>query len=132
MSEINGRPTAPADRSNNSNRSVGGGIASTLFNSAKSYVTNIGRSVRDVPTALGTALDSRGAMARGEALAEINQINKRYGLPPKSPSILATAPLKNIALQIAQVPFAVAGVKDTSRSLQNYKGTYEDYKRQQG
>jgi hypothetical protein len=125
MSEINGRPTAPADRGNNSNRSVGGGIASALFNSAKGYVTNIGRSVRDVPTAFGTALDSRGAQARGEALSDINQTKKKYGLPPVTPGevrSMATMPLKNLVQQVAQVPLAVAGVKDTSRSKQNPKG----------
>jgi hypothetical protein len=103
MAEINGRPTAPADRGNNSNRSVGGGIASALFNSAKSYVTNIGRSVRDVPTALGTALDTRGAMSTGS-----NGNNN-----PK-------APLTNLVSQVAQAAGSVVGKKDTSRSSQYY------------
>ncbi len=121
------RPAAPADRGNNSNRSVGGGIANTLFNSAKSYVTNIGRSVRDVPTALGTALDSRGAQARGEALSELNQTKNKYGLPPVTPGevkSMSTMPIKNLVQQVAQVPLAVAGVKDTSRSKQNYLKSY--------
>lgn len=105
MSKINGPaiPTAPSDRGNNSNRSVGGGIASVLFNSAKNYVTNLGRSVRDVPTALGTALDTRGAMSTGS-----NGNND-----PK-------APIKNLASQIGQVGGAVLGKKDTSRSSQYY------------
>jgi hypothetical protein len=35
---------------------------------------------------------------------------------------MSTMPLKNLAQQVAQVPLAVAGVKDTSRSKQNPKG----------
>ena len=96
-------PSSPADRGNNSNRSVGGGIASTLFNSAKSYVTNLGRSVRDVPTAFGTALDTKGSMAAGT-----------NGVPS------GTAPIKNLATQIGQAAGAVVGKKDNSRSSQYY------------
>lgn len=112
MSKINGPaiPTAPSDRGNNSNRSVGGGIASVLFNSAKNYVTNLGRSVRDVPTALGTALDTRGAMSTGS-----NGNND-----PK-------APIKNLASQIGQVGGAVLGKTDYNRSDQ-YVGPNKSYK----
>ena len=99
----NVRPATPADRGNSSNRSVGGGIASNLFNNAKSYVTNLGRSVRDVPTAFGTALDTQGAMAAGT-----------NGMPS------GTAPIKNLATQIGQAGGSLFGKKDTSRSSQFY------------
>lgn len=121
------RPATPADRGNNPNRSVGGGIASNLFNSAKGYVTNLGRSVRDVPTALGTALDSRGAMARGEALSDLNQTKRKYGLPPVTPGevkSMSTMPIKNLATQVGQVAKSVVGIKDTDRSKQNYLKSY--------
>lgn len=105
------RPATPSDRGNNSNRSVGGGIANTLFNNAKSYVTNIGRSVRDVPTAFGTALDTRGAMSTGS-----NGNND-----PK-------APIKNLATQIGQVGTSILGKRDSTPS-DKYVGpnkTYQD------
>lgn len=97
------RPATPADRGNSSNRSVGGNIASTLFNNAKGYVTNLGRSVRDVPTAFGTALDTKGAMAAGT-----------NGVPS------GTAPIKNLATQIGQVGSSLLGKKDTNRSDQYF------------
>ena len=105
-----GRPaTAPVDRGNNSNRSVGAGIATNLFNSAKSYVTNLGRSVRDVPTAFGTALDTRGAMSTGS-----NGNND-----PK-------APIKNLATQIGQVGSSVLGKRDSDPS-DTYVGPNKTY-----
>ena len=122
MAEINGRPTAPADRGNNSNRSVGGSIASALFNSAKSYVTNIGRSVRDVPTAFGTALDTRGAIARGESYAK-----SFPGATPSDVKEMSRHPIKNLGEQIGQaITSVVPGIQDSSRSSQ-YKGPNKEY-----
>lgn len=99
----------PEDRGNISNRSVGAGIASNLFNNAKGYVTNLGRSVRDVPTALGTALDSKGAMAAGT-----------NGMPS------ATTPIKNLATQIGQVGSSVLGKRDSDPS-DKYVGPNKTY-----
>lgn len=115
------RPATPADRGSSSNRSVGGGIASTLFNNAKGYVTNLGRSVRDVPTALGTALDSKGAQARGERFAATNPTATSDQV--KS---MARQPIKNIGNQVGDVIQAIAGKKDTSRSDQ-YMGADKKY-----
>lgn len=104
----NPKPTAPADRGNNPNRSVGGNIASTLFNSAKGYVTNLGRSARDIPTAFGTAMDSKGAMS-----TSTNERNKQGNLVRNPMS-----PIKNIGEQVAQYAGSVFGKKDNSRSSQ--------------
>jgi hypothetical protein len=104
-------PTNPPDRGNNSNRSVGAGIASNLFNNAKGYVTNLARSVRDVPTALGTALDTRGAMSTGS-----NGNNNPM------------APIKNLATQVGQVGTSILGKRDATPS-DKYVGpnkTYQD------
>ncbi len=81
----------PIDRAGSAARSVGG------------YISNVARSVRDVPTALGTALDSKGAMATGS-----NGNNN------------AMAPIKNLATQVGQVAGSVVGKKDNSRSSQYY------------
>jgi len=120
---IRDRAITPPDRGNNSNRSVGAGIASNLFNNAKSYVTNIGRSVRDLPTAVGTVLDTPylGQVSTGKSGERANA-----GAIPGVQKGLA--PLTNYAKQVAQTFGAVAGgVKDNSRSEQYSgptKGTY--------
>ena len=103
----------PIDRAGSAVRSVGG------------YISNVARSVRDVPTALGTALDSKGAQARGQALAELNQTKSKYGLPPVTPGevkSMSRMPLTNLATQVGQVAKSVVGIKDTDRSKQNPKG----------
>jgi hypothetical protein len=115
----------PIDRAGSAARSVGG------------YISNVARSVRDVPTALGTALDSKGAKARGEALAELNQTKSKYGLPPVTPGevkSMSTMPLRNLATQVGQVAGAVVGKKDNSRSSQYYgpNKTYIDSKTDRG
>ena len=98
----------PIDKGNNPNRSVGNNIASTLFNSAKGYVTNLGRSARDIPTAFGTAMDSKGAMS-----TSTNERNKQGNLVRNPMS-----PIKNIGEQVAQYAGSVFGKKDNSRSSQ--------------
>jgi hypothetical protein len=115
----------PIDRAGSAARSVGG------------YISNVARSVRDVPTALGTALDPKGAQARGQALAELNQTKSKYGLPPVTPGevkSMSTMPLKNLATQVGQVAGAVVGKKDNSRSSQYYgpNKTYIDSKTDRG
>jgi hypothetical protein len=89
-------PSAP-DRGNNPNRISG------VIGKVGDYLGNIKRSVQDVPTALGTALDTKGSMAAGT-----------NGMPS------GTAPIKNLATQIGQVGSSVLGKKDTSRSSQFY------------
>lgn len=98
MAKINGPavPT-PVDRGNNPNR------VASVIGKVGDYLGNIKRSAQDVPTALGTALDTRGAMSTGS-----NGNND-----PK-------APIKNLASQIGQVGGAILGKKDTSRSSQYY------------
>jgi len=91
------RPATPADRGNNPNRLSG------VIGKVGDYLGNIKRSVQDVPTALGTALDTKGSMAAGT-----------NGMPS------GTAPIKNLATQIGQVGSSVLGKKDTSRSSQFY------------
>ena len=44
----------PIDRAGSPARSVGGGIATSIMNSAKSYLGNLGQNIRDVGTAAGT------------------------------------------------------------------------------
>jgi hypothetical protein len=101
----------PIDRAGSAARSVGG------------YISNVARSVRDVPTAIGTALDTQGAKARGEAFAKVNQTRSKYGLPTSTPGevrSMATRPLTNLANQVGQVAKAVVGKKDTQRSDQYF------------
>ena len=95
----------PIDRAGSAVRSVGG------------YISNVARSVRDVPTALGTALDSKGAMATG------SNGNRD-----------AMAPVKNLATQVGEVVKSVVGKKDNSRSSQYYgpNKTYIDSKSDKG
>ncbi len=85
-------PMSPVDRAGNAARSVG------------NYISNVARSVRDVPTAFGTALDSKGAMATGS-----NGNNNPM------------APIKNLATQIGQVAGSVFGKTDNRRSDQYNK-----------
>lgn len=91
------RPATPADRGNSPSRLSG------VIGKVGDYLGNIKRSAQDVPTALGTALDTRGAMAAGT-----------NGMPS------GTAPIKNLATQIGQVGSSVLGKRDTSRSSQFY------------
>jgi hypothetical protein len=93
----------PIDRAGSAARSVGG------------YISNVARSVRDVPTAIGTALDSKGAMARGERFAQTNP-----KATPAQVKSMSTAPIKNIVSQVGQVAGAVVGKKDTNRSDQYF------------
>lgn len=99
------------DRANNPNR------VASVIGKVGSYVTNVTRSARDIPTALGTALDSKGAMATGS-----NGNNN-----PK-------APITNIIDQVKQVGGAALGKKDTKRSSQYYgpNKTYIDSKTDRG
>ena len=95
----------PIDRAGSAARSVGG------------YISNVARSVRDVPTALGTALDSKGATGAGT-----------NGMRD------AMAPVKNLATQVGEVVKSVVGKKDNSRSSQYYgpNKTYIDSKSDKG
>jgi hypothetical protein len=95
----------PIDRAGNAARSVGG------------YISNVARSVRDVPTAFGTALDTKGAMSTG------SNGNRN-----------PMAPIKNLGDQIGQVAGSVVGKKDNSRSSQYYgpNKTYIDSKSDKG
>jgi hypothetical protein len=99
-----GRPATPPDRGNNLNR------VANVIGKVGDYLGNIKRSAQDVPTALGTALDTRGAMSTGS-----NGNND-----PK-------APIKNLATQIGQVGGAVFGKTDYNRSDQ-YVGPNKIYK----
>jgi hypothetical protein len=94
---FNPRTMTPQDRGNNPSRLSG------VIGKVGDYLGNIKRSVQDVPTALGTALDTKGSMAAGT-----------NGMPS------GTAPIKNLATQIGQVGSSVLGKKDTSRSSQFY------------
>jgi hypothetical protein len=85
-------PSAP-DRANNPNRVAG------VIGKVGDYLGNIKRSVRDIPTALGTALDSKGAMAAGT-----------NGMPS------GTAPIKNLATQIKEVGTSILGKQDSTPS----------------
>jgi hypothetical protein len=105
----------PIDRAGSPARSVGGGIATSIMNSAKSYLGNLGRSAKDVPTAIGTVLDSKGAQARGERFAQTNP-----NATPAQVKSMSTAPIKNLANQVGQVAKAVVGKKDTQRSDQYF------------
>ena len=88
----------PIDRAGSAARSVGG------------YISNVARSVRDVPTALGTALDSTGAMSPNTT--ERNAKGDMVRNP--------MAPIKNLATQVGQVAGSVVGKKDNNRSSQYY------------
>jgi hypothetical protein len=99
----------PIDRAGDAARSVGG------------YISNVARSIRDVPTAVGTALDSKGAQARGERFAQTNP-----KATPGQVRSMSTQPLKNIATQVGQVATSIAGKKDTNRSDQ-YAGKNKAY-----
>ncbi len=103
------RPMAPADRGSNTNRVAG------VIGKVGDYLGNVARSARDLPTALGTALDSRGAMARGERFAQTNP-----NATPAQVKSMSTAPIKNLVSQVGQVAGAVAGKKDTNRSDQYF------------
>jgi hypothetical protein len=93
----------PIDRAGNAALSVGG------------YISNVARSVRDVPTAIGTALDSKGAQARGERFAKTNP-----NATPGQVRSMSTQPIKNLGNQVGQVAKSIAGKKDTSRSDQYF------------
>lgn len=99
----------PLDRAGSAARSVGG------------YISNLARSVRDVPTAIGTALDSKGAQSRGEQFAKANP-----NATPAQVRSMSTQPIKNLGNQIGQVAKSVVGKKDTNRSDQYFgkKNTY--------
>jgi hypothetical protein len=103
------RPMAPVDRGNNPNR------VANVIGKVGDYLGNIARSARDVPTALGTALDSRGSMARGERFAQTNP-----NATSSQVKSMSTAPIKNLVNQVGQVAGAVAGKKDTNRSDQYF------------
>jgi len=101
-------PSAP-DRANNPNR------VANVIGKVGDYLENVARSARDIPTALGTAMDSRGAMARGERFA------KTYpNATPSQVRAMSTQPIKNLGNQVGQVAKSIAGKKDTSRSDQYF------------
>ena len=93
--KVGGRPgsSTPPDRGNNSNR------VATVIGKVGDYLGNVMRSARDVPTAFGTALDTKGSMAAGT-----------NGVPS------ATTPIKNLATQIGQVGNSVLGKRDSDPS----------------
>ena len=101
--------TTPADRGSNTNRVAG------VIGKVGDYLGNVARSARDVPTAVGTALDSRGSMARGERFAQTNP-----KATPAQVKAMSTQPIKNLGNQIGQVAKSIAGKKDTSRSDQYF------------
>ena len=96
-------PTTPADRAKNPNR------VASVIGKVGDYLGNVGRSVRDLPTAVGTAIETispqTSPLVGGPKSIE-------YGL----------LPAKNLVTQVAQTVGAVAGRKDTDRSDQYSKG----------
>lgn len=93
--------TTPADRGSNSNRVAG------VIGKVGDYLGNVARSARDIPTAVGTAIDT---------------IAPRVGIGPFPKNIkYGLEPAKNLVTQVAQTVGAVAGRKDNSRSDQ-YSG----------
>lgn len=115
--------TTPADRGRNPNR------VPSVIGKVGDYLSNVKRSVQDVPTALGTALDTKGAMARGERFAQTNP-----KATPAQVKSMSRDPLRNIVNQVGQVAGAVVGKKDTKRSSQYYgpNKTYIDSKTDRG
>lgn len=95
-------PTTPADRGNNPNR------VASVIGKVGDYLGNVARSARDIPTAFGTAMDSKGAMS-----TSTNERNKQGNLVRNPMS-----PIKNIGEQVAQYAGSVFGKKDNSRSSQ--------------
>lgn len=113
-------PTTPADRAKNPNR------VASVIGKVGDYLGNVARSARDIPTAVGTALDRSTYADRGKANSYLNQLNSKYGLPPRKQENLAILPIKNIATQVGQVATSIAGIKDTDRSLQNVSDQYPE------
>jgi len=93
--------TTPADRGSNTNRVAG------VISKVGDYLGNVARSARDIPTAVGTAIET--ITPRDARLPVPKNLN--YGLEPA----------KNLVTQVAQTVGAVAGRKDNSRSDQ-YSG----------
>jgi hypothetical protein len=120
--------TTPADRGSNTNRVAG------VIGKVGDYLGNVARSARDIPTAVGTVLDTPylGQMSGGGERQRLKDGNPKPGDRTEAGSIPAVqkglAPLTNYAKQVAQTFGAVAGgVKDNSRSEQYSgptKGTY--------
>jgi hypothetical protein len=94
-------PSAP-DRANNPNR------VANVIGKVGDYLGNVARSARDIPTAFGTAMDSKGAMS-----TSTNERNANGDLVRNPMS-----PIKNIGEQIAQYAGSVVGKTDNSRSSQ--------------
>jgi hypothetical protein len=94
--------TTPADRGSNTNRVAG------VIGKVGDYLGNVGRSARDIPTAVGTALET------------IKPIQDPKTPPPKGVNY-GLGPAKNLVSQVAQTIGAVGGRKDNSRSDQ-YSG----------
>jgi hypothetical protein len=96
-------PSAP-DRANNPNR------VASVIGKVGDYLGNVARSARDIPTAFGTAMDSKGAMS-----TNTNERNAN-GKLVRNPM----SPIKNIGEQIGQYAGSLAGKTDNSRSSQYY------------
>jgi len=111
----------PTDRANNPNR------VANVIGKVGDYLGNVMRSARDIPTAFGTAMDSKGAMS-----TNTNERNAN-GKLVRNPM----SPIKNIGEQIGQYAGSLAGKTDNSRSSQYYtfpsgKKSYIDSKSDEG
>lgn len=91
--------TTPADRGSNTNRVAG------VIGKVGDYLGNVARSARDLPTAVGTAIET---IAPQTSPLVGGPKSIKYGLEPA----------KNLVTQVAQTVGAVAGRKDTDRSDQ--------------
>ena len=97
-------PTTPTDRGKNPNR------VASVIGKVGDYLGNVGRSVRDLPTAVGTAIET---ISPQTAPLVGGPKSIKYGL----------LPAKNLVTQVAQTVGAVAGRKDTDRSDQYSEGS---------
>jgi hypothetical protein len=91
-------PSAP-DRANNPNR------VASVIGKVGDYLGNVARSARDIPTAVGTAMDT-------PMLVDARKPKITNG----------RAPFTNVVSQVAQTIGAVGGRKDNDRSDQYFGG----------
>lgn len=120
--------TTPADRGSNTNRVAG------VIGKVGDYLGNVARSARDLPTAVGTVLDTPylAQVSTKDAQQRIKDGNPRKGDRTFAGTVPGVkrglAPITNLASQVAQtVGTVVTGRKDNSRSDQYSgptKGTY--------
>lgn len=95
--------TTPADRGNNPNRVAG------VIGKVGDYLGNVARSARDIPTAVGTVMDT--PLAQDARLPMITKGRVRSG-----------ETLTNLVSQVGQAIGAVGGRKDNDRSDRYYGG----------